>query len=80
MQNRIRPAEPTRTEASETENRFYDQPILNSPYEYPRHHWELDENNRPTNRIVDSRRPSAYVSPIPRARRGRSRGADEPAG
>ena len=45
---------------------FYARPILNSPYEYPGRHWELDENNRPTNRIVDTRRPSAYVSPIPR--------------
>ena len=57
------------TEASGTEDRFYDHPIVNSPYEYPRHHWELDENNRPTNRIVDNRRPSAYVSPIPKPRK-----------
>ena len=46
------------------ETPFYAQPILNSPYEYPGRHWELDENNRPTNRIVDTRWPSAYVSPI----------------
>ena len=48
---------------------FYAQPILNSPYEYPARHWELDESNRPTNRIVDTRRPSAYVSPIPKPRK-----------
>ena len=24
-------------------NPFFDHPILNSPYEYPRRHWELDE-------------------------------------
>ena len=48
---------------------FYAQPILNSPYEYPGRHWELDESNRPTNRIVDTRRPSAYVSPIPKPRK-----------
>ena len=23
--------------------RFFDRPILNSPYEYPARHWELDE-------------------------------------
>ena len=48
---------------------FYARPILNSPYEYPDRHWELDESNRPTNRIVDTRRPSAYVSPIPKPRK-----------
>ena len=48
---------------------FYARPILNSPYEYPGRHWELDESNRPTNRIVDTRRRSAYVSPIPKPRK-----------
>jgi hypothetical protein len=24
-------------------NPFFDHPILNSPYDYPRRHWELDE-------------------------------------
>ncbi len=69
MQNGSPPTEASATEASGTEDRFYDRPIVNSPYEYPRHHWELDENNRPTNRIVDNRRPSAYVSPIPKPRK-----------
>ena len=50
-------------------NAFYDHPILNSPYEYPTRHWELDGDNRPTNRVTDSRRPSSYVSPIPKPRR-----------
>ena len=62
MQNGTAPGEPSRAAASETKDRFY-EPMLKSPYEYPRHHWELDESNRPTNRIVDSRRPSAYLSP-----------------
>ena len=48
---------------------FYARPILNSPYDYPARHWELDESNRPTNRIVDTRRPSVYVSPIPKPRK-----------
>ena len=63
------PTDPPRTGASEPQNRFYEAPILNSPYEHPRRHWDLDENNQPTNRIVDSRRPSAYVSPIPKPRK-----------
>ena len=50
-------------------NAFYDQPILNSPYEHPTRHWELDGDNRPTNRVTDSRRPSSYVSPIPKPRK-----------
>ena len=48
---------------------FYQRPILNSPYVRPDRHWELDNDNRPTNRIVESRRPSSYVSPIPAARK-----------
>jgi len=24
------------------ENRFFEHPILNSPYEYPPRHWEMD--------------------------------------
>ena len=35
---------------------FFEKPILNSPYEYPGHHWELDEDGQPTNRIIDNRR------------------------
>ena len=50
---------------------FYKRPILNSPYEYPGRHWELDESNQPTNRIVGTRRPSSYVSPIPKPRKRR---------
>ena len=48
---------------------FYQRPILNSPYVSTDRHWELDKDNRLTNRIVESRRPSSYVSPIPPARK-----------
>ena len=58
-----------RAETLETTDLFYERPILNSPYDYPGRHWELDEENRPTNRVIEQRRPSAYVSPIPRPRR-----------
>ena len=50
-------------------DRFFEQPILNSPYEYPSQHWELDEQNQPTEEIIESRRPAAYVTPIPKARK-----------
>src|SRR5205809_636019 len=33
-------------------NPFFDHPILNSPYEYPRRHWELDEAGQPTQRTI----------------------------
>ena len=29
-------------------NPFFDHPILNSPYEYPNRHWELDPTGQPT--------------------------------
>jgi hypothetical protein len=37
-------------------NPFFDQPILNSPYEYPRRHWELDNQSQPTQQIIEHRR------------------------
>ena len=46
------------------ENRFFDRPILNSPYEYPAHYWELDASGQPTGRIVDQRRSARFISPI----------------
>ena len=33
-------------------NPFFDHPILNSPYEHPRRHWELDADGQPTQRII----------------------------
>ena len=50
---------------------FFEQPILNNPYEYPGRHWEMDETGRPTSRIVNTRRSAKFVTPIPRARRAR---------
>ena len=44
---------------------FFDHPILNSPYEYPSRHWELDDSGRPTNRIVENRRRVSLITPIP---------------
>ena len=31
-------------------SQFFDNPILNSPYEYPDRHWELDDDGQPTQR------------------------------
>ena len=73
MQNGSPARGPGRAGTAETPDLFHQQPILNSPYEYPGRHWELDDGNRPTNRIVDHRRPSSYISPIPRPRRHEGR-------
>ena len=50
---------------------FFEQPILNSPYEQPDEHWELDENRQPTNKRIASRRPAAFITPVPKPRRQR---------
>ena len=52
---------------------FFEQPILNSPYEPPAQHWELDGDGQPTNKCVAKRRAVDFVSPIPQPkRRGRA--------
>ena len=48
------------------ENQFFERPILNLPYDYPAHHWELDESGQPTQKVVDSRRSADFVTPIPK--------------
>ena len=55
------------------EQPFFEQPILNSPYEYPGRHWELDENRQPTNRVVERRRSVSFITPIPAPRKQRGR-------
>jgi type III restriction enzyme len=53
----------------DTTDLFFERPILNSPYEYPGRHWELDEQGQPTQAIVETRRPAAYITPIPKPRK-----------
>lgn len=50
---------------------FFDTPILNAPYGYPGRHWELDGDGQPTNRVLDSRRRSELVTPVPKPRKRR---------
>jgi len=50
-------------------NPFFDRPILNSPYERPRRHWELDAQGQPTQRILESRRRAEFITPIPKPRK-----------
>ena len=48
------------------DDRFFEQPVLNSPYDYPARHWELDAEGQPTQQIVERRRPAEYITPIPK--------------
>ncbi|MEX0684303.1 MAG: DEAD/DEAH box helicase family protein [Dehalococcoidia bacterium] len=50
---------------------FFERPILNSPYERPSQYWELDEQGQPTQRIIESRRPAKFITPIPKPRKQR---------
>lgn len=51
------------------ENQFFERPILNSPYEYPSRHWELDDQGQPTQQIVEKRRRAEFVTPIPKPKK-----------
>ena len=57
------------------DNPFFQRPILNSPYEYPARHWELDETGQPTQAIVKTRRSAEFITPIPKPRK--RRGAED---
>ena len=52
-----------------TNNPFFDRPILNSPYEYPGRHWDLDADGQPTQQITESRRRAEFITPIPKPRK-----------
>jgi type III restriction enzyme len=50
---------------------FFERPILNSPYACPPRHWELDQDGQPTNRIIETRRRSELITPVPKPQRRR---------
>src|SRR6266404_3183682 len=52
-------------------NLFFERPILNSPYAFPGRHWELDPDGQPTNKIIESRRKSAFITPVPKPKKRR---------
>lgn len=57
---------------------FFDEPILNSPYEEPSRHHCLDEDGQPTESPpIDGRRPSALLSPVPKPKKSRSRQSND---
>ena len=52
---------------------FFERPILNSPYDCPPRHWELDQDGQPTNRIIETRRRSELITPVPKPRKKQSK-------
>ena len=58
---------------------FFERPVLNSPYEKPDRHWELDADGQPTQKIVGTRRPADFITPIPKPRRRRGRSEQQAA-
>ncbi len=60
-----------------TDNPFFDHPVLNSPYKYPARYWELDDQGQPTQRIIESRRPAEFITPIPKPRKRKGSVAEQ---
>ena len=48
---------------------FFERPILNSPYEPPSLHWELDADGQPTNVLIERRRQSDLITPVPKSKK-----------
>jgi type III restriction enzyme len=58
-------------------NPFFDHPVLNSPYECPRRHWELDADGQPTQQILETRRRAEFITPIPKPKKRKGTAADQ---
>ena len=53
---------------------FFDQPILNSPYEAPTRHHALDKDGQPLDLPpVEGRRRSEFITPVPKPRKRKPR-------
>jgi type III restriction enzyme len=58
-------------------NPFFERPIVNSPYEYPLRHWELDESGQPTGNLIERRRRAEFITPIPKPKKRRGSAKQE---
>ena len=58
----------------EAANPFFEQPVLNGPYDEPTRHWELDPSGQPTQRTLPSRRRAEFITPIPKPRKRKGQG------
>src|SRR5216683_533352 len=59
------------------DNQFFERPILNSPYSYPEHHWELDSEGQPTQKIIETRRRAEFITPIPKPKKQKRKPAQD---
>jgi type III restriction enzyme len=59
------------------EDHFFQHPILNSPYECPARHWELDADGQPTQQTIETRRVAKYITPVPKPRKRKKGAAQE---
>jgi len=50
-------------------NPFFERPIVNSPYDCPQQHWELDAQGQPTQQIIENRRRAEFITPIPKPKK-----------
>ena len=54
---------------------FFEQPILNSPYQRPERHWEL-KDGQPTGHVIEKRRPADLITPVPKPRKRKQKSED----
>ena len=52
---------------------FFERPILNSPYERPESHWELNADGQPTQNIIAARRRAEFITPIPKPKKRKAK-------
>ena len=48
---------------------FFENPIVNPPCTHPGRHRGLDADGQPTNRLIESRRPSDLIAPVREAKK-----------
>ena len=53
---------------------FFERPVLNSPYERPSRHWELDEEGQPTQKVIERRRQAELIMPFPASKKRKGAG------
>jgi type III restriction enzyme len=51
------------------DEQFFNRPIINSPYAPPGRHWELDDDGQPTGALVETRRRSDLITPVPKPKK-----------
>jgi type III restriction enzyme len=59
------------------DNRFFVQPILSSPYEYPRNQWGLNKSGQSTQQIINSRRQAEFITTIPKPQKSKRVGTQD---